>query len=60
MKIHGQFGHASSDNIANLLDNDILPLIDKVYDTCKTCKQYEKLSSSSCGFKQVILTILQL
>ena len=44
MKIHGQFGHASSDNIANLLDNDILPLIDKVYDTCKTCKQYEKLS----------------
>ena len=48
MKIHRQFGHASSDNIkcllkqANLKDNDILPLIDKVYDTCKTCKQYKK------------------
>ena len=48
MKIHRQFGHASSDNIkcllkqANLIDNYILPLIDKVYDTCKTCKQYKK------------------
>ena len=50
MKIHLQFGHASSDNMkrllkqANLLDNYILPLIDKVYDTCKTCKQYKKPS----------------
>ena len=44
MKIHLQFGHASSDNMkrllkqANLLDNYVLPLIDIVYDTCKTCK----------------------
>ena len=29
---------------ANLLDNDILPLIDKVYGTFKTCKQYKKPS----------------
>ena len=49
MKIHQQFGHASSDNMkrllkqVNLLDNDILPLIDKFY-ACKTCKQYKKPS----------------
>lgn len=47
MNIHRQFGHASSDNMklllkqANILDNDILPLLDKVYDTCKTCKRYK-------------------
>ena len=50
MKIHRQFGYASSDNMkpllkqAYLLDNDILSLIDEVDDTCKTCKQYKKLS----------------
>ena len=53
MKIHWQFSYASSDNVkrllkqANLLDNNILPLIDKVYDTCKTCKQYKKPSHCS-------------
>ena len=57
MKIHWQFGHAMSDmkcllKQANLLDNDILPLIDKVCDTSKTCKSNIKtLSSPSCGFK---------
>ena len=50
MKIHRQFGYASSDNMkrllkqAYLLYNDILPLIDEVDDTCKTCKQYKKPS----------------
>ena len=50
MKNGQQFGHAQSDNKKHLLkqtalvDNDILPLIDEVYDTCKTCKQYKKPS----------------
>ena len=40
MKIHRQFGHASSDNMKLLLKQENL-LLDKVYNTCKTCKEYK-------------------
>ena len=49
LKIGWQFSHAQSDNTKHLskqtdLTDNILPLTDEVFDTCKTCKQYKKPS----------------
>ena len=49
-KIHKQFGHASTENMRSLLNNagllnsETSKLIEKVYNSCKTCLIYEKPS----------------
>ena len=48
IKLHKQFGHASSRNLENLLKRVGMPLsnisdiINKVVSRCKACKQYKK------------------
>ena len=48
IKLHKQFGHASSRNLENLLKRAGIPItklaniIDKVVSHCKTCQQYKK------------------
>ena len=47
-KIHKQFGHASIENMRRLLNNASLlnsetsKLIEKIYNSCKTCLIYKK------------------
>ena len=48
IKLHKQFGHASSKNSENLLKRADIPvsnisdIINKVVSHCKTCQQYKK------------------